>query len=213
MPLQEVLFVSEEKLKSFTSINNNVSPLDLIPYVLQAQDVFLQNFIGATFYMQLKEQVRTNTVDTPNQFILDNYIGSALCNWAIMQALPWLKYKIFNKSVLSPNSESADSITLEELQFLQEQARGTAETYTKRMIEWMVLHPGDYPKYITPLVTDGQLPERGNPYSQSLVTFKQPYAWKKRVAYNQRDLANVGFYDNGMYCDGMVPNFYQSPNS
>ena len=206
MALQEVLFVSEEKLKSFTSINNNVSPLDLIPYVLSSQDIYLQNYIGATYYMQLKEQVRTNTVSVDNKFLLDNYIGSALCNWALMQALPWLKYRIFNKSVLSPSSESADSITLEELQFLQEQARGTAETYTKRMIEWMVLHPGAYPAYITPNVLDGQLPERGNPYYNSLVTPKQPYAWRKLGVGNNRNLANVGWYDNGMQCMECGPN-------
>jgi hypothetical protein len=206
MALQEVLFVSEEKLKSFTSINNNTSPLDLIPYVLQAQDIYLQNYIGATYYMQLKEQVRTNTVDNDNKFLLDNYIGSALCNWALAMALPWLKYKIFNKSVLSPSSESAESITLDELNFLIEQARGTAETYTKRMIEWMVLHPAAYPKYITPNVLDGQLPERGNPYYNSLVTPKQPYAWRKLGVGNNRNLANVGWYDNGMQCMECGPN-------
>lgn len=206
MALQEVLFVSEEKLKSFTSINNNTSPLDLIPYVLQAQDIYLQNYIGATYYMQLKEQVRTNTVSVDNMFLLDNYIGSALCNWALAMALPWLKYKIFNKSVMSPSSESAESITLDELNFLIEQARGTAETYTKRMIEWMVLHPGAYPAYITPNVLDGQLPERGNPYYNSLVTPKQPYAWRKLGVGNNRNLANVGWYDNGMQCMECGPN-------
>jgi len=211
MALQEVLFVSEEKLKSFTSINNNVSPLDLIPYVLQAQDIYLQNYIGATYYMQLKEQIRTNTLTADNTFLLDNYIGSALCNWALAMALPWLKYKVFNKSVLSPSSESAESITLEELNFLIEQCRGTAETYTKRMIEWMVLHPGAYPAYITPQVLDGQLPERGNPYYNSLVTPKQPYAWRRAGGYTSRDAANVGWYDNGMQCMECGPNFYQSP--
>jgi hypothetical protein len=206
MALQEVLLVSEEKLKSFTSINNNVSPLDLIPYVLSSADIYLQNYIGATYYMQLKEQVRTNTVSVDNKFLLDNYIGSALCNWALAMALPWLKYKIFNKSVLSPSSENADSITLDELNFLIEQARGTAETYTKRMIEWMVLHPGAYPAYITPNVLDGQLPERGNPYYNSLVTPKQPYAWRKWGVGNGRNLANVGWYDNGMQCMECGPN-------
>ena len=213
MSLQEVLFVSEEKLKSFTSINQNVSPLDLTPYILQVQDIYLQNYIGTTFYWQLKEQVRTNTVSNANKFVLDNYIGSALCNWALQQALPFLKYKIFNKSVLSPTSENADTIDLEELKFLQEQCRETAQTYMKRCIEWMVLHPGAYPKYITPNVLDGQLPERGNPYYDNLVTPKRPYAWKKKIAYNNRDLANVGWYDNGMQCAECGPNFYQSPYS
>ena len=102
------LLVSEEKLKAFTSINQNVSPADLIPYILQSQDIVLQNYIGATYYMQLKNQVVSNTVSTDNQFLLDNYIGNAMCNWGLFYALPFLKYKIFNKSVVSPTSENSD---------------------------------------------------------------------------------------------------------
>jgi hypothetical protein len=212
MALQEVLFVSEEKLKSFTSINNNVSPLDLIPYVLQSQDLYLQNFIGATFYFQLKEQVLTGTVSTANQFVLDNYIGGALCNWALQIALPFLKYKIFNKAVLAPTSENSDAVTLEEIKFLQEQCRDTAQFYMKRCVEWMTLHPAGYPLYITPNVLDGILPQRGNPYSQSLVTPARPYAWKKKMIVSNRDSANIGWYNNDGFCLECGPNSVSPQN-
>lgn len=207
------LLVSEEKLKAFTSINQNVSPADLIPYILQSQDIVLQNYIGATYYMELKNQVVTGTVSSNNQFLLDNYIGNALCNWGLFYALPFLKYKIFNKSVVSPTSESSESITLEELKFLMEQVRSAGETYMKRMIEWMVLHPGDYQAYVAPRVLDGQLPERGNPYYGSLVTPKQPYAWKKRTLVGTRDASNVGWYGGVEGCEPFGMNFYQAPGS
>jgi hypothetical protein len=212
MATKIALFVSEEKLKNFTSINQNVSPADLVPYILQAQDIYLQNFIGATYYFQLKDQVLNNTVTQPNQFLLDNYIGPALCNYGLLMAMPFLKYKMFNKSVVSPTSESSENITLDEMKFLQEQVRGTAETYMKRTIEWMVNHPGEYNAYIAPNVLDGQLPERGNPYSNNIVTPKQPYAFRKRLAGN-RGLNAVGYYDDGMACLECGPNFYQSKNS
>ena len=207
------LLVSEEKLKAFTSINQNVSPADLIPYILQSQDIVLQNYIGATYYMQLKNQVVSNTVSTDNQFLLDNYIGNAMCNWGLFYALPFLKYKIFNKSVVSPTSENSESITLEELKFLMEQVRSAGETYIKRMIECMVLHPGAYQAYVAPQVLDGQLPERGNPYFGSLVTPKQPYAWKKRTMVGTRDSANVGWYGGTEGCEPFGMNFYQAPGS
>lgn len=207
------LLVSEEKLKAFTSINQNVSPADLIPYILQSQDIVLQNYIGATYYIELKNQVVTGTVSSNNQFLLDNYIGNALCNWGLFYALPFLKYKIFNKSVVSPTSESSESITLEELKFLMEQVRSAGETYMKRMIEWMVLHPGDYQAYVAPRVLDGQLPERGNPYYGSLVTPKQPYAWKKRTLVGTRDASNVGWYGGVEGCEPFGMNFYQAPGS
>ena len=207
------LLVSEEKLKAFTSINQNVSPADLIPYILQSQDIVLQNYIGATYYMELKNQVVTGTVTPDNQFLLDNYIGNAMCNWGLFYALPFLKYKIFNKSVVSPTSENSESITLEELKFLMEQVRSAGETYIKRMIEWMVLHPGAYQAYVAPQVLDGQLPERGNPYFGSLVTPKQPYAWKKRTMVGTRDSANVGWYGGTEGCEPFGMNFYQAPTN
>ena len=207
------LLVSEEKLKAFTSINQNVSPADLIPYILQSQDIVLQNYIGATYYIELKNQVVAGTVSSDNQFLLDNYIGNALCNWGLFYAFPFLKYKLMNKSVVSPTSENSDSITLEELKFLMEQVRSAGETYMKRMIEWMVLHPGAYQAYVAPRVLDGQLPERGNPYFGSLVTPKQPYAWKKRTLVGTRDSANVGWYGGTEGCEPYGMNFYQAPNS
>ena len=207
------LLVSEEKLKAFTSINQNVSPADLIPYILQSQDIVLQNYIGATYYMELKNQVVAGTVSSDNQFLLDNYIGNALCNWGLFYALPFLKYRLYNKSVVSPTSENSEPITLEELKFLMEQVRSAGETYMKRMIEWMVLHPGAYQAYVAPRVLDGQLPERGNPYFGSLVTPKQPYAWKKRTMVGTRDSANVGWYGGTEGCEPFGMNFYQAPNS
>ena len=205
------LLVSEEKLKSFTSINQNVSPADLIPYILQSQDIVLQNYIGATYYIELKDQVVAGSVTSDNQFLLDNYIGNALCNWGLFYALPFIKYKLFNKSVVSPTSENSEPITLEELKFLMEQVRSAGETYMKRMIEWMVLHPGAYQAYVAPKVLDGQLPERGNPYFGSLVTPKQPYAWKKRTLVGTRDASNVGWYGGVEGCEPYGINFYQAP--
>lgn len=196
------LFVSEQKLKSFSSINQNVSPLDLVPYILQSQDIELQYYFGSTFYFSLKDQVLNGTVTADNQFLLDNYVGNALVNYGLYRALPFLKYKIYNKSVLSPNSESADTITLEELQFLQAQAKSTAEVYMTRCMEWILLHPGAYPVFFSQKVTDGQMPSYDTPIGGSIVTSNRPYAWRKRYGGNQ-------WVNDGMNCpECFYPNTY-----
>jgi hypothetical protein len=185
MSQKVALFVSEERLKAFTSVNQNVSPLDLMPYILQAQDIELQYTIGSTFYFQLRDQVLSGTVSVANQFLLDNYIGSAMCNYGLERALPFLKYKIYNKSVLSPSSENSESITLEELKFLQQEVRSTAQVYMKRMIEWIINHPADYPTYFSQNVLDGQMPAGDGPYMNNLTIPAQPYAWQKRAFGSQ----------------------------
>jgi hypothetical protein len=196
------LFVSEEKLKAFTTVNQNVSPLDIVPNILVAQDIELQFYLGSTFYFSIQDQVLNGTVTPENQFLLDNYISKALIQWGLMRALPNLKYKIYNKSVLSPTAENADSIDLEELQFLQQQCRDTGNVYATRMVEWINLHPGDYSVYFSQKVTDGLLPSYADPIYGGIVTPSLPYAWKKRSGMG------INGINNGMYCEGLYPNTY-----
>jgi len=200
------LFVSEEKLKAFTSVNQNVSPADLVSHILNAQDIEIQYYLGSTYYFELKNQVLNGTVTQQNQFLLDNYLQNALVNYGLERALPWLKYKIFNKSVLSPTSENADTIELKELQFLQSECKSTAEVYMKRCMEWILLHPGDYPTYFSSKVTDGQMPSYDDPIGGAIVTNRRPYAWRKRYGRG-----NSNWIDDGMNCpECFYPNTYVS---
>ena len=190
MAAQEILLVSEEKLKAFTTINDNVSPQLLIPYVFNAQNTYLVNLIGSSFLKELYLQVRTNTVSVANRFILDEYIGNVVLNYALMMALPFLKYKILNKSILSPKSESADSIDLDELKYLVAQVKNTAEQYSMLLQKYLFWHSNEYILWNNALAMDGVIPDKGNVFTAPLVTSHYPYAWKKRLA--QR--ANRGGY-------------------
>ena len=41
------LFVSQVKLKAFTAIQENTTPEKLVPFVIQAQDIYLQNILAS----------------------------------------------------------------------------------------------------------------------------------------------------------------------
>jgi hypothetical protein len=196
-----VLFISEEKLKSYTSIHTSVSPDDLKPYVLQAQDLYLQNYLGTKFYKELKQQIRTSTLTTANRFLLDEFIGQLLCNYAFYHALPFLKYKIFNKSVLKPDAENAPGADLDELKFLQNEVRSVAENYTKLMQLYLKNNPNDYPAWQNPDYKDGLVPDKKTPYFSGLQTNSRYFNWKKHRNYpygtgERPPYANGTGYDN-----------------
>jgi hypothetical protein len=183
MAAYNVLMVSEEKLKSYTSIHQSVSPDDLQPYILQSQDLYLQNYLGATFYQQLQDQILADSVTVANRYLLDNYIGTLLCNYGFYHALPFLKYKIFNKSILAPNSESAPGVSIEELKFLQNEVRSVAENYTKLMQIFLQNNQGDYPAYTSPNPLDGMTPDRKTPFFGGIQTNSKWFNWKKYRNY------------------------------
>ena len=170
MAVTNVLFVSETKLKSYTSIHQSVSPDDLHPFILQAQDIYLQNYLGATFYQELQSQIATNTVSVLNKKLLDDYIGAMLCNYALYHALPFLKYKVFNKSIMNNDSESGQSIDLDALKFLQNEVRSVAENYTKMLTTYLRNNLTDYPSYNNFDWLDGITPDKGTPYFSGIQT-------------------------------------------
>ena len=192
MAITNVLFVSETKLKSYTSIHQSVSPDDLQPFILQAQDIYLQNYLGATFYQELQAQIATATLTIPNKKILDDYIGAMLCNYALYHALPFLKYKVFNKSIMNNDSESGQSIDLEALKFLQNEVRSVAENYTKMMTTYLRNNLSNYPSYLSPDLLDGQRPDTGTPYFSGLQT-NSNFNRSKRY---QRLNDNCDFWNN-----------------
>jgi hypothetical protein len=209
MAINEVLLVSEEKLKAFTTINENVSPQLLIPYVFNAQNTYLVNLIGSSFMKELYLEVKTNTVSTANRYILDEYIGNVVLNYALMMALPFLKYKILNKSILSPKSETADSIDIDELKYLVSEVRNVADQYAMLLQRYLYFHMNEYPLWNTANARDGVIPDKGSPYTSPLVTPHYPYAWKKRLSqsaargqYGYTLQGSIGAYgQQGAFCD------------
>lgn len=192
-----VLFVSEEKLKSFTSIHESVSPKDLTPFVLQAQSIYLLNYLGATFYKQLENQIKAGALTAPNRYILDQYIGAMLCNYSLYHAIPFLAYKIFNKSILKPNAENAPSIELDEVKFLQDQVREVAESYTKQLQIFLSNNLGDYPAYNAPNTKDGVVPDTKTPYFSGLQTNSTFFNYRKYKNYPYGNGTSPAGYGGG----------------
>lgn len=172
------LWVSEERLKSFLAIHQSVSPKDLTPYVIQAQLLVLQSYLGSTFFNQLNNQIVTNTVTAANRKILDDYIGPCLMNWAMYDALPLLTYKVYQKSILKPGSESSQNIGLDELKFLRQETRDVAESYLKHLQIYLKNNLTLYPAYEQYLLSDGLAPNKKSPYFSGIQTSSKRY--KKR---------------------------------
>ena len=100
-----VLFISAEKLKSSTALNLNVSTDLLLPYVRQAQKLYVEPKLGTELYDKLKTLITNGTVGNVGneayKTLLDDYIGDMLPNWGFYHAIPFLRFKIENGNIYS----------------------------------------------------------------------------------------------------------------
>jgi hypothetical protein len=148
-----VLFISEEKLKDSTAINLNVDVNLLLPYVRQAQKLYVETKLGTELNQKLKDLIVAGTIGNAGneayKTLLDDYIGDMLPNWAFYHAIPFLRFKIENGNIYSKTSETGTALSTEEAQHLREEVRNTAEYYTERLIEYIRNNTASFPEYST----------------------------------------------------------------
>ena len=144
-----VLFISENKLKESTAINMNVDVDLLLPYVRQAQKLYVEPKLGTDLYDKLKADITAGTLTGAYKTLVDEYIGDMLPHWGFYNLIPYLRFKVENGNIYSKTSETGNALTTEESQHLREEVRNTAEYYTERLIEHITNNTSSYPEYST----------------------------------------------------------------
>jgi len=148
-----VLFISEDKLKDSTAINMNVDVNLLLPYVRQAQKVYVETKLGTDLTQKLKDLIVAGTVDSVGneayKTLLDDFIGDMMPNWGLYLLVPFLRFKVENGNIYSKTSETGNALSTEEAQHFREEIRNTAEYYTERMISYICNNSSLFPEYTT----------------------------------------------------------------
>ena len=118
MAAETVLLVSEQRMKEWTSLDNNIRIDVLTPSILNAQEIYIQDTLGTPFFNRLKEGVRLNDLTTAESDFLRDYVGPTLMQYALYLIMPNLKYKFVEKGIVTGASEETTGTSLEELKYL-----------------------------------------------------------------------------------------------
>ena len=152
--MENVLLVSEQRMKQWTSLDDNIRIDVLTPSIIQAQDIYIQDTLGTKFYKRLKAGVIANDLTTNESTFLKDYVGPCLIQYSLYLLLPNLKYKMVEAGIVNGTSEETQATTLDEMKYLRESALDTAQFYNQRMLEYLQDNPGMFATYTNP-GTDG----------------------------------------------------------
>jgi len=144
-----VLFISESKLKASSAVNLNVDVDLLLPFVREAQKLYVETALGTDLTQHLKDEIIAGTLAGADKTLVDEYIGDMLPGYSLYHALPYLRFKIENGNVYSKTSETGTPLTTEEAQHLREEVLNTASYYRERMIDYIRNNISSFPKYST----------------------------------------------------------------
>jgi hypothetical protein len=157
--MSKPLFISVNELKKKSVIDGNVDDDKILQFIEVAQDTHIQNYMGSSLYRKFQTLVsayaadnNTGMGDADNSAyntLWRTYVKPMLIWFAQDSFLPFAMFQITNGGVYKHSSETADTITIDELRVMQQQVRQNAEFYSRRFIDYICDNETDFPEYQT----------------------------------------------------------------
>ena len=141
------LFISRTDLVKNSILDGNVSTDKFIQFIKVAQQINIQNYLGTDLYNKISADILAGTLTGNYLALVEDYVQPMLIHYAMMEYLPFAAYQIKNGGISKHTSESAESVSKEEVDYLVNKERNFAEYYTRRFIDYISFHEEDFPEY------------------------------------------------------------------
>ncbi len=149
----KAIFITDSDLKRYSVLDGNLDPSRFMAYIEQAQDIHVQAYLGTDLYEKIMELIVDGTIYNSSsakyEKLLVSYIKPMLIQWGLVQYLPFAAYTVANGGIYKHSAESSETVDKNEVDYLQEQARTTANYYTERLVAYLCDNSNDYPEYKT----------------------------------------------------------------
>lgn len=196
---QNILLVSENKLKNFTDIDQNVTSAVLLPFIGVVQQTKLEYITGRLYYVQLLNEVATSSLTTINNNFLQYFVQPMLIWAAYAEALPSIFMRIKNNGIVNGSEKT---ITISEMQYMQTAANDRSQFFERRMIEELIYNQSNYPLVYTYTSTDGLRPHLGKNYFSGVHLNNGPRYQGLNVGPGSGVLTSVIYSDPTWACCG-----------
>jgi hypothetical protein len=141
------LFISRTDLVKNSIIDGNTDTDKFIQFIRIAQEIEIQNYLGTDLYNKISADIIAGTLTGDYLNLVNDYVQPMLIWWAQVNYLPYAAYQIKNGGVFKHTSENSESVSKNEVDYLVEKARNTAEYYTRRFVDYMSFNSSTFPEY------------------------------------------------------------------
>jgi hypothetical protein len=206
--MNNVLFISEETLKTYTSINENVQSDELRWCIMMSQQIQLQESLGTNLYNKMIDLVDSGDITLPGnsnyKHLLDEYIQPMLINYSYYMGLDNFYVKFMSVGLVSNRSEQGTQIDFKTFQYLKTNAKQQAEFSDNLLRRHLIFRSGNYPEYNNGDLNSGELPPiPKSPFKANITLPGSSY-----YAYNRNKNGSCWFCQDSPY-----PQWYGSPNN
>lgn len=150
MDYRDVLLCSENTIKSYTHISDNISGDYILPAIHIAQRTDLEGIIGTALVSKLQTLIAENSINYSEnshyKVLLDEYISDFLCYAAIKELIPMVSFKVNNVGAARTEEEKTSTVSFNEVFKLKDYYQDKADYFAMRMQRYLVANYNKFPE-------------------------------------------------------------------
>ena len=147
---KNVLLVSEDYLKSNSTLDWNVSGKYILSAISTAQDVELQSILGTNLLESIQKKVYENEIDNYENScykeLLDGYIQPFLLYQVLSEIVIPISYKMSNFGVMQSSDEKDYAVDNKQINLVRTYYRDKANVYKERLQNWLIYNRTCFPE-------------------------------------------------------------------
>ena len=208
--MNNVLLISEELLKTYSYINENVQSDELRYAIMTSQNIETQESLGTNLYQYILNAVEDDSINDPSnanyKHLLDKYIQPALVGYSLYRAIDNFMAKLMSIGTVQNRSEQGNNIDFKLFLHIKTQAKQDAQFLDNLLRRHLIFKSSLYPEYNNGSLNEGQLPPIPQAPFQSPITLPgSGFYWnRKGVRYG---------CTSPLCADSPFPQWYGSPNN
>ena len=141
------LIISEEKLREFTDINDNLDSKLLMNAVREAQDIYLQRLTGTSLYEVILAKIDTNTLTGAYKDLVDDFVQPFLIYASYWESLDAIMLRPRNNGLLIPTG-GENSVNVERNMYdaKRQSVNNKMQYYSDRLTNYLIQNEGEFPE-------------------------------------------------------------------
>jgi hypothetical protein len=214
--MNNVLLVSEELLKTYTAISDNVQSSELRFSILQSQNIQIQESLGTNLYEHILSLVAANTISDPANVnyknLLDTYIQPALLSYSYYTALDNFLVKFMSVGLVQNRSEQGNPIDFKLYLHLKESAKQQAEFNDNLLRRHLIFRASLYAPYFFGNLNNGELaPDTSTPFDSPITMPSAGFYWNSRNRTGRVGCGDSWFCESSGFPQWYSPGATNSP--
>lgn len=153
MSYTDILLISEDTVKSYTNISENIDGKYLLPAISVAQRSRLEGILGTSLVRKMQTLIEDGSISygENNHYkeLLDEYITDYLSFATIVELIPIVSFKIRNVGTVVTEEEKVNTVSFNEVFKLKDYYEDKADYFALRMQKYLSENYNSFPELST----------------------------------------------------------------